>query len=72
MAKSLRYAEMLASRAPLAQRFAKDVMKRAIGLPVDEALRLESRSFHDLGHTGDMTEGTAAFREKRPARFSGR
>jgi enoyl-CoA hydratase/carnithine racemase len=72
LARTLRYAEMLASRAPLAQRFAKDVMKRAIGLPVDEALRLESRSFHDLGLTRDLAEGTTAFREKRPPRFSGR
>jgi enoyl-CoA hydratase/carnithine racemase len=70
--KSLRYADMLASRAPLAQRFARDVMQRAIGLPMDEALRLESRSFHDLGQTSDLAEGTASFREKRPARFSGR
>lgn len=69
--KALRYAEMLASRAPLAQQFAKDVMKRAIGLPTEEALRLESRSFHDLGHTKDLAEGTASFREKRPPRFSG-
>lgn len=69
--RALTYAEMLASRAPLAQRFARDVMKRAIGLPLDEALRLESRSFHDLGHTADMSEGTTSFREKRPARFTG-
>lgn len=69
--KTLRYADMLASRAPLAQQFAKEVMKRAIGLPMDEALRLESRSFHDLGHTRDLAEGTASFREKRPPRFSG-
>jgi enoyl-CoA hydratase/carnithine racemase len=71
VAKVLRYADMLASRAPLAQQFAKDVMKRAIGLPMDEALRLESRSFHDLGHTKDLAEGTASFREKRPPLFSG-
>ena len=69
--KTLRYADMLASRAPLAQRFAKDVLKRAVGMPMDEALRLESRSFHDLGHTKDLAEGTASFREKRPPRFSG-
>ena len=69
--KSLRYAAMLASCAPLAQQFAKDVMKRAIGLPMDEALRLESRSFHDLGHTMDLAEGTASFRERCPPRFSG-
>jgi enoyl-CoA hydratase/carnithine racemase len=68
----LRYADMLASRAPLAQQFAKDVMKRTVGMPMDEALRLESRSFHDLGATTDLAEGTGAFREKRLPRFSGR
>jgi len=62
---------LLASRAPLAQQFAKDVMKRTVGLPMDEALRLESRSFHDLGHTKDLAEGTASFREKRSPRFFG-
>ncbi|MDB5575109.1 MAG: hypothetical protein JWR80_285 [Bradyrhizobium sp.] len=69
--KTLRYADMLASRAPLAQRFARNVMHRAVGLPMDEALRLESRSFHDLGHTKDLAEGTTSFREKRPPQFSG-
>ncbi len=70
--KTLDYAQLLAKRAPLAQRFAKDVMKRSIGLPMDEALRLESRSFYDLGRTEDLAEGTAAFRERREARFKGR
>jgi enoyl-CoA hydratase/carnithine racemase len=69
--RSLQYAQILATRAPLAQRFARDVMKRAVGLPIDEALRLESRSFHDLGQTNDLAEGTTSFREKRPARFTG-
>lgn len=72
LAKSLDYAAMLASRAPLAQRFARDVMNRTVGMPLDEALRLESRSFHDLGQTADLAEGTTAFREKRPAQFAGR
>jgi enoyl-CoA hydratase/carnithine racemase len=70
--KALDYAQLLAKRAPLAQRFAKDVMKRSVGLPMDEALRLESRSFYDLGRTEDLAEGTASFREKREARFKGR
>ena len=60
---------MLARRAPLAQRFAKDVMRRSMGLSQDEALRLESRSFYDLGQTEDLREGTAAFREKRKPLF---
>ena len=72
LTKSLEYGAMLASRAPLAQRFAKDVMRRSRGMPLDEALRLESRSFYDLGGTQDIREGTTAFREKRAADFTGR
>jgi enoyl-CoA hydratase/carnithine racemase len=70
--KAMDYAAMLACRAPLAQRFAKDVMRRAIGMSLEEAMKLESRSFYDLGGTQDIREGTAAFREKRVARFEGR
>jgi enoyl-CoA hydratase/carnithine racemase len=70
--KTLEYAALLASRAPLAQRFAKDVMLRSFGLPMEEALRLESRSFRDLAETEDLAEGTTAFRERRPANFKGK
>ena len=66
------YAEKLASRAPLAQRFAKEVVHRTHGLPMDEALRLESMSFRNLAHTEDFAEGNAAFRERRRARFKAR
>ena len=44
----------------------------AEGMPQDEALRLESASFHDVGLTEDLAEGTTAFRERREARFKGR
>lgn len=70
--EAMAYAAMLASRAPLAQRFAKDVMRRSMGLAFAEAMKLESRSFYDLGSTEDIREGTTAFREKRDARFEGR
>ena len=70
--RTLDYAHMLATRSPLSHRFAKEVMKRAIGLPLDEALRLESRSFYDLGRTEDLAEGTTSFRERRQAEFKGR
>jgi enoyl-CoA hydratase/carnithine racemase len=72
LARTLEYAQMLARRAPLAQRFAKEVMKRTVGMHMDEALRLESRSFHDVGMTEDLAEGTTAFRERRDAVFKGR
>lgn len=65
------YGHKLASRSPLSHRFAKEVIKRSVGLPLDEALRMESRSFYDLGASQDMLEGTTAFKEKREAKFSG-
>ena len=72
LGESLAYAEKLASRAPLAQRLGKEVMLRALGRTLEDGLRLESRSFHDLGQTRDLAEGTTAFREKRDAKFEGR
>ena len=70
--QSLDYAQRLASRAPLPQRFAKEVMRRAVGMGMDDALWMESRSFHDVGLTRDLAEGTTAFRERRDADFEGR
>lgn len=72
LSHTMEYAQMLASRSPLSHRFAKEVMRRSIGMPVDEALRLESRSFYDVGLTEDLVEGTTSFREKRAAQFQGR
>ena len=69
--RTLAYAQMLASRSPLSHRFAKEVVKRTVGMHMDEALRLESRSFHDVGLTDDLAEGTTAFRERRDAHFKG-
>ncbi len=72
LARSLAYAQMLAKRAPLSHRFAKNVMRRMAGLTLDEALKAEVRSFYDLGGSEDLAEGTASFRERREARFKGR
>ena len=72
VSKTLAYAEMLARRAPLAHRFAKSTMRRAIGMPLAEALRMEVRSFYDLGQSEDLQEGTRSFRERREAEFKGR
>lgn len=72
MAHCMDYAQKLASRSPLSHRFAKEVIKRSVGMHMDEALRLESSSFHDVGLTEDLAEGTTAFRERRDAQFKGR
>ena len=70
--KTMDYAQMLAKRAPLSQRFAKEVMRRTMGMTLDEALRAESRSFKDLAMTADLEEGLNSFRERRDAVFVGR
>ncbi len=69
---TLEYAQRLAARAPLAQRFAKEVMRRSVGMGMTDALWMESRSFYDVGLTHDLAEGTTAFRERRDADFEGR
>jgi len=72
LSTTLEYAQMLASRSPLSHRFAKEVIRESANLSLDDALRLESRSFYDFGQTEDLAEGTTAFREKRSAEFRGR
>ena len=69
--RTIAYARKLAGRAPLAQRLGKEVIVGSLGRPLEDGLRIESRSFHDLAHTEDLAEGTAAFREKREPRFKG-
>jgi len=69
--ESMTYAEKLASRAPIAQQLAKEVMYRTHGLTMDEALRIESLSFRSLADSQDLAEGNLSFREKRDAVFKG-
>lgn len=70
--ETMDYAQTLAARAPLAHRLGKEVMLRSLGAELQSGLRAESASFHDLGRTEDLKEGTDAFREKRDADFKGR
>jgi len=70
--ETLAYAELLAKRAPLAQQLGKEVVLRSFGQAMEEALRQESASFHNLGRSEDLVEGTTAFLEKREAHFNGR
>lgn len=71
LSKTLDYAQMLASRAPLSHRFAKEVVRRSVGMHMNEALQWESRSFRDVAFSDDLKEGLASFKERRPADFKG-
>jgi enoyl-CoA hydratase len=69
VAKSI--AKEMMANGPLALAHAIEVVAKGAGMPMDEALALESRHFGELGRTADMREGTTAFLEKRPPSFKG-
>jgi enoyl-CoA hydratase/carnithine racemase len=75
-AKLLEEAEVLAgriaSRGPLAVRYAKEAVRRGLEQPLDQALRYETDLTIILQTTEDRIEGVRAFNEKRPPEFKGR
>lgn len=64
-------AEHLASRAPLALRYAREAVAEGLDRPLADALALEARLFGLAASTADMREGVRAFLEKRQPTFTG-
>jgi len=60
---------MLAARGPLALRFAKEAVVKALDLPLAEGMRLEQDLYVLLQTTEDRREGVRAFLERRRPRF---
>lgn len=71
-AAAMRLAEAIASRGPVAVRYAKETMLRGAGMTLDAALGYETDLTVILQTTADRAEGVAAFIEKRAPRFEGR
>jgi enoyl-CoA hydratase len=65
-------AREIASKSPVAVRFAKEAVNKVYELPLTEGLDYESRLFHILFSTEDQKEGMAAFAEKRKAEWKGK
>ncbi|MFH1144844.1 MAG: enoyl-CoA hydratase-related protein [Candidatus Eisenbacteria bacterium] len=65
-------ATTIASRGPVAARFALDAVQRGLDGTLEEGSRLEAALFGLLWSTADMKEGCAAFLEKRKPQFEGR
>ena len=61
----------LATKAPLALRYAKEAVLRGLDLPLEQGLRLEHDLYVLLQTTRDRAEGVRAFLEKRRPRFRG-
>jgi enoyl-CoA hydratase len=65
-------ATTIASRGPVAVRFALEAVQRGLDGTLEEGSWLEQALFGLLWTTDDMKEGTGAFLEKRPPAFKGR
>ena len=62
----------IAAKSPPAVRLAKESLGRVDEMPFKDAYRTEQDYTARLAHYEDSKEAMAAFREKRPPRFSGR
>ncbi|MFC1986999.1 enoyl-CoA hydratase/isomerase family protein [Chloroflexota bacterium] len=64
-------AQTIASKAPIASRYAKEAVNKGMNLTLEQGLRLEADLYLLLHTTADRTEGIKAFLQKRPPRFKG-
>jgi enoyl-CoA hydratase len=67
-----RLAGRLAAQGPLALRYGKEAVLRALDLPLADGVRLEHDLYVLLQTTADRSEGVRAFRARRRPRFEGR
>lgn len=64
-------ARELASKAPLALRYAKEAICKGLDMTLEQGLRLEADLYLLLHTTNDRTEGVEAFRSKATPHFKG-
>jgi 2-(1,2-epoxy-1,2-dihydrophenyl)acetyl-CoA isomerase len=64
-------AARLADGAPLATSLTKEALQRSLTIGLEEALEGEAKLQGIAGASADHAEGLAAFKEKRPPRFTG-
>ena len=61
----------LATKPPIAVRYAMEAMNKGLEMPFADACRFEASLFGLITATADMKEGTKAFLEKRKPEFQG-
>lgn len=70
--RALQLARLIAGKAPLAVRLAKEALLKAMDTDLASGLRFERHAFTVLAGTADRDEGIRAFQEKRQPSFAGR
>ena len=72
MVAATEMAREIASKGPIASRYAKETIHKGMDMTLEQGLRLEADLYLLLHTTKDRTEGITGFREKRTPRFEGR
>jgi len=72
IAAAEKLAQKIMANAPLAVKFALEAVSHGLEMSEAEGQFLEANLFGLCCSTADMKEGTRAFLEKRPARFTGK
>ena len=70
--KAMQIAEKIAANGPIAVRAIRRSARSCLGLPEQEALKLESKLSAPVFQTEDAKEGPRAFMEKRQPNYQGR
>jgi enoyl-CoA hydratase/carnithine racemase len=65
-------AQEMASRGPIALRYAKEAIHKGMDFTLEQGLRLEADLYLLIHTTRDRTEGITSFREGKIPRFEGR
>ncbi|MDO5301142.1 MAG: enoyl-CoA hydratase-related protein [Tissierellia bacterium] len=69
MAEAKKLAETIASKSPVAVKYAKNAINAGLQADIDTAMDIEKSKFGLCFATDDQTEGMAAFLEKRAPEF---
>jgi enoyl-CoA hydratase len=64
-------AKLIADKAPVAVRLAKESVNKSFEMPLKDAIDYERRNFYLTFASQDQKEGMRAFLEKRPAEYQG-
>jgi len=69
---AMKTAREMASKSPVALRYAKEAVYKGMDMTLEQGLRLEADLYLLIHTTKDRTEGIQAFLEKRKPQFEGR
>lgn len=71
MQETFEVAKMIANRAPIAVKLAKEAVNMAFETPLKEGMEFERRNFYLTFSSKDQKEGMKAFMEKREPKYEG-